>query len=111
VKIITGDNTATTRSIAKNAGIKNADQSIEGEALMKMNKESLSKAVQENVLFTRMFPEAKLAAIQALKKDNEIVAMVGDGVNDGPALKPLISVSLWGVKELKWLKVLRPLSC
>ena len=87
VKIITGDNSVTTSSIAKMAGIKNADQSIEGEALMKMNEGSLSKAVQQNVLFTRMFPEAKLAAIQSLKKDNEIVAMVGDGVNDGPALK------------------------
>jgi Ca2+-transporting ATPase len=34
-----------------------------------------------------MFPEAKLAAINWFKNDNEVVAMVGDGVNDGPALK------------------------
>lgn len=34
-----------------------------------------------------MFPEAKLAAINGFKKDNQVVAMVGDGVNDGPALK------------------------
>jgi len=38
-------------------------------------------------LFTRMFPEAKLRIITALKANNEIVAMTGDGVNDGPALK------------------------
>ena len=38
-------------------------------------------------IFTRMFPEAKLRIINALKRNNEIVAMTGDGVNDGPALK------------------------
>ena len=38
-------------------------------------------------IFTRMFPDAKLKIINALKANNEIVAMTGDGVNDGPALK------------------------
>ena len=87
VKIITGDNPITTKAIAKHAGIRHAEGTIDGEALMKLNEKEFSKAIDHSTLFTRMFPEAKLAMINAFKKDNQIVAMVGDGVNDGPALK------------------------
>ena len=41
----------------------------------------------DTAIFTRMFPEAKLKIINALKSNDQVVAMVGDGVNDGPALK------------------------
>ena len=54
---------------------------------MKLTPKELKKAVKENQIFTRMFPEAKLKIINALKSNGEIVAMIGDGVNDGPALK------------------------
>ncbi|WP_366187240.1 cation-translocating P-type ATPase [Flavobacterium ovatum] len=87
VKVITGDNSPTTQSIAKSAGITNTNQVMEGEAIMKLDDAQLIKSIHSNVLFTRMFPEAKLAVINALKKDHQLVAMIGDGVNDGPALK------------------------
>ncbi len=87
VKIVTGDNALTTAAIAKQIDFRNAEQSIDGEDLMKLNEEELSKCVKETRIFTRMFPEAKLKIINALKAQNEIVAMTGDGVNDGPALK------------------------
>jgi Ca2+-transporting ATPase len=87
VKIITGDNTETTTSIAKQIGFKGYEKSISGDELMQLSDQEIQKRVQEINLFTRMFPEAKLRIINALKSNNEIVAMTGDGVNDGPALK------------------------
>jgi Ca2+-transporting ATPase len=87
VKIITGDNSATTIAIAKQIGFKGYEKSITGEALMKLSDTELEKRVMDTNIFTRMFPEAKLRIINALKSRNEIVAMTGDGVNDGLALK------------------------
>ncbi|MFC5283493.1 cation-translocating P-type ATPase [Pedobacter alpinus] len=87
VKIVTGDNELTTAAIAHQIGFKNADKCINGEDLMKMDEAALNKCVKETSIFTRMFPEAKLKIINALKAQQEIVAMTGDGVNDGPALK------------------------
>jgi Ca2+-transporting ATPase len=87
VKIVTGDNALTTAAIAHQIAFRNADKCINGEDLMKLNDEELSKCVKETSIFTRMFPDAKLKIINALKAQNEIVAMTGDGVNDGPALK------------------------
>jgi Ca2+-transporting ATPase len=87
VKIITGDNAETTSAIAKQIGFINFDKSIDGNDLMNLNDEDFAVKVKEMGIFTRMFPEAKLKIIDFLKKQNEIVAMVGDGVNDGPALK------------------------
>jgi len=87
VKIITGDNAATTIAIAKQIGLKDTTQSITGEELMKLNDTELKERVMRISIFSRMFPEAKLKIISALKAGNQIVAMTGDGVNDGPALK------------------------
>ena len=87
VKIITGDNTETTTTIAKLIGFVGYEKSISGDELMQLSEEELKKQVSEINLFTRMFPEAKLKIINALKVNKEIVAMTGDGVNDGPALK------------------------
>lgn len=87
VKIITGDNAATTSAIAKQVGFKGYEKSVSGDELMKLSDAELQKIVLKTNVFTRMFPEAKLKIINALKADNEIVAMTGDGVNDGPALK------------------------
>ena len=87
VKIITGDNAATTSTIARQVKFRGADETMTGEQLMKMDEKQLNKKVMEVSVFTRMFPDAKLRILNALKANNQIVAMTGDGVNDGPALK------------------------
>ncbi|MBW1617155.1 cation-translocating P-type ATPase [Empedobacter falsenii] len=87
VKVITGDNAETTMSIANQAGIIHAEDSITGSEITQLSEKELLKAADEKVLFARMFPEAKLAVVKALKEDGDVVAMLGDGVNDGPALK------------------------
>ncbi len=87
VKIITGDSAATTTAIAKQIGFRGYEHSISGNELMEMNEEELKTCVMKTSIFTRMFPDAKLKIINALKSNNQIVAMTGDGVNDGPALK------------------------
>jgi len=87
VKIVTGDNAATTAAIARQVGFKGYDSSISGDELMALNDVQLQETVRKTNVFTRMFPEAKLRIINAFKADGQIVAMTGDGVNDGPALK------------------------
>ncbi|MGV9003823.1 cation-translocating P-type ATPase [Flavobacterium sp.] len=87
VKIVTGDNAETTTAIAKQIGFKGIQHSLSGAQLMKLSDQELQAKVMQTNIFTRMFPEAKLRIINALKANNQIVAMTGDGVNDGPALK------------------------
>lgn len=87
IKVITGDNSDTTQAIALQAGIKNSTAAVNGNDVASASEEGLMKIAEEKTLFTRMFPEAKLKIITALKKQGQVVAMLGDGVNDGPALK------------------------
>ena len=87
VKIVTGDNAETTMAIAKQIGFKGVEQRLSGAELMQLSEDDLQARVMQTNIFTRMFPEAKLRIINALKSNNQIVAMTGDGVNDGPALK------------------------
>ena len=87
VKIITGDNAQTTTAIAKQIGFRDYDRNLSGSELMLLSDKELQQKVVDTNIFTRMFPDAKLRIITALKEQNQIVAMTGDGVNDGPALK------------------------
>ena len=87
VKIITGDNATTTSVIADQIDLRNKGAVITGEQLMALSDAEISDVAGRTTIFARMFPEAKLRIIEALKRRNQIVAMTGDGINDGPALK------------------------
>ncbi|WP_340201901.1 HAD-IC family P-type ATPase [Ascidiimonas sp. W6] len=87
VKLVTGDNATTTMAIAKQVGFRGYEKQLSGNEVMLLQDSELEERALDTFVFTRMFPEAKLKLINALKAKNEIVAMTGDGVNDGPALK------------------------
>ncbi len=87
VKLLTGDYAETAINIGSQVGILNPLKCHTGDEVMNMKEDELLSAVKSTNIFARMFPEAKLKVINAMKANGEIVAMTGDGVNDGPALK------------------------
>jgi len=87
VIMITGDYPGTAQFIAKKIGIKNPELYITGEEMDKMEPHELKEKIKRVNIFARVVPEQKLQIIDALKSNNEVVAMTGDGVNDAPALK------------------------
>jgi Ca2+-transporting ATPase len=87
VIVITGDYPGTAQFIAKEIGIKNTEEYLTGEDLEKMDHLQLREKIKTVNIFARVVPEQKLLIVNALKANDEIVAMTGDGVNDAPALK------------------------
>jgi P-type Ca2+ transporter type 2C len=87
VVMITGDYPATAQSIARQAGLVHCEQALTGPELEHMSDDELARRVSQINVFARVVPEQKLRIVNALKANNEVVAMTGDGVNDAPALK------------------------
>jgi P-type Ca2+ transporter type 2C len=87
VKMITGDHAGTAMAIANEVGILHGDHILTGEEVMGMTDDELRCKIVDVNVYARMFPDAKLRVINSLKSNGEVVAMTGDGVNDGPALK------------------------
>lgn len=95
--MITGDYPGTARSIARQIGLRNPDRHITGTELEGLSTEQLAERIRDVNIFARMVPEQKLRIVKALKMNNEVVAMTGDGVNDAPALKAAhIGVAMGG---------------
>jgi Ca2+-transporting ATPase len=87
VIMITGDYPVTAKHIAQEIGLRNPEMCITGQELQAMTDDELSESIKETNVFARVIPEQKLKIVNALKKNREIVAMTGDGINDAPALK------------------------
>ena len=86
--MVTGDHVRTAQAIAKEIGIPAETKNIiDGEQLQKIDDKKLQKIVGHVTVFARVDPRDKVRIVDALKKNDEVVAMTGDGVNDAPALK------------------------
>ena len=86
LKVISGDNLETVREIARESGMPDTP-AYTGDALKAMSDADFTAAAVDGALFARIEPDTKRRLIAALKARGEYVAMVGDGVNDVPALK------------------------
>jgi magnesium-transporting ATPase (P-type) len=87
--MITGDQSATAYSVGRRLGM-NHDKPLEivdSNALEQLDPDILAGMVKDISVFARVSPAHKLRIVQALQKAGRVVAMTGDGVNDGPALK------------------------
>ena len=86
--MITGDHQTTAFAIAKSLNICHAKKEVlTGEKIDKLSCDELAKIILNYSVFARVTPAHKLKIVNALKKNNKIVAMTGDGVNDAPSIK------------------------
>ena len=85
--MITGDHPVTAAVIGRELGICEDLRAVTGTEIDRMPDEALHRVVNEVSVYARVNPAHKLRIVRALQKDQAIVAMTGDGVNDAPALK------------------------
>ncbi|SMD43901.1 Ca2+-transporting ATPase [Aquiflexum balticum DSM 16537] len=92
VKMITGDHAITAASIAEQIGLQGLRENgklkaLNGKELQLLDNGDFGDAAESVAVFARVSPDQKLRLVKALQERGKIVAMTGDGVNDGPALK------------------------
>ncbi|HMS65103.1 MAG TPA: HAD-IC family P-type ATPase, partial [Ignavibacteria bacterium] len=88
IKILSGDSAKSVQEVASEIGWKIKDEDmISGNELEKVNDTDIRQIVLNKIIFARLKPEHKLRIIKTLKKEKIYTAMIGDGVNDLPAIK------------------------
>ncbi|NMB62545.1 MAG: cation-translocating P-type ATPase [Chloroflexi bacterium] len=86
--MITGDYPNTAKAIAESIGLlRPGHKVVTGADLEAMSDDQLSREVESIDVFARVSPEHKMRIVNALRANDETVAMTGDGVNDAPAIK------------------------
>jgi Mg2+-importing ATPase len=85
VKILTGDHELVARHIAGQVGL-TVDGALTGEEMRGLTHPALVARAKQTTIFARLDPDQKLQVIRALHEAGEVVAFLGDGINDAPAL-------------------------
>lgn len=86
VKILTGDNDIVTRKICREVGI-DAGTIVLGKQLENCTPDELAALAERASVFAKVSPAQKAAIVDALHRQGHVVGFLGDGINDGPALK------------------------
>ena len=86
VKVLTGDNETVTRKICSEVGLE-VSHIVLGKDLEDMDDDQLADAAETTSVFAKLAPEQKARVIRALHRKGHVVGFLGDGINDGPALK------------------------
>jgi Ca2+-transporting ATPase len=88
IKMITGDYRKTAERIGRSVGLMGPDEAVlEGVELAALSDDQLKEKVASTAIFSRIRPQDKLRIVKALQAAGEVTAMIGDGVNDAPALQ------------------------
>ncbi|HEX2588161.1 MAG TPA: HAD-IC family P-type ATPase [Gaiellales bacterium] len=86
VKVMSGDSPTTVAAVADRVGIRVGEEAVDGSSLPQ-DAEQLAAVASTTTVFARLRPEDKRRLIEALRQKGAYVAMIGDGVNDVPAMK------------------------
>lgn len=85
--MITGDSEETAKGIAKIIGLDNHSEVLTGDKIEALSDEELTEKVKSINIYARVYPNHKMRIVESLQKNNEVVAMTGDGINDTVAIK------------------------
>jgi len=95
--LITGDHRLTATTLARELGIADGDEAVSAGDVDRVSEKELDALVTRLAVYGRVSPESKLRIVAALQRHGETVAMLGDGVNDGAALRKAdIGVAMGG---------------
>lgn len=86
VKILTGDNSGVSRKVCHDVGLP-TDTILLGSEIEALTDDVLAELVEKTTIFAKLYPQQKARIIHALQKNGHVVGFMGDGINDGPALK------------------------
>lgn len=86
VKILTGDNEEVSRKVCHDVGLA-VDRILTGSQIEQMTDVDLAAVVKRATVFAKLYPQQKARIIKALQQQGHVIGFMGDGINDGPALK------------------------